>query len=322
MGFLARVPGSTLSRLWQDESWLDGVSGATLQRLITAIPSLLAYVDGRSHAARIDSVLTECADSGLEVRFDRLETLIARGQPVQHLVTALEATASVMRLDSRTAIASLARCWGSGQSIALDAVIAPDHGVLAAPDLLVDKALQLIGVVDTGCNSLRTTVGYGILVHKATKLTGAVPAEVSNTAADRSAAFAYRSSVIGMLLHSDDPDAAFAYQRQLDARPLLRRNELWSLATFCGDEPQTPEFALTAKQLNRTAAEMIRDLSALNDAYLHYLVTTAIPAVLDYDPTFGSLQAELRTAVEQRLEHGVADARVRAATVALRKSIR
>ncbi len=322
VGVMSKVPAATLSRLWQDERWLDAVSGATLQRLITAIPSLLRYVNGRSHAARLESVLGECADSGLEVHLDRLESLIACGQSVQNLVTVLDAAAAVMRLDSRNAIAGLARCWGSGQSIALDAIVGPISGVLGGRDLLVDKALQLIGIVDTGCNSLRTTVGYGILVHKAAKLTGTVPVELSASAAERSSAFAYRSSVIGMLLRTNDPETALAYHRELENRPLLCRNELWSLATFSGDEPQTPQFAITAKQLKRTAADMIRDLSLLNDAYLYYLVTTAIPATLNYDSSFGSLRAELLTAVQQRLDLGIDDARVRSATVALMKSIR
>ncbi|MVU81602.1 hypothetical protein GPX89_30725 [Nocardia sp. ET3-3] len=150
----------------------------------------------------------------------------------------------------------------------------------------------------------------------------AVPVQIPAVAGERSSAFAYRSSVIGILLHTNDVEAAVAYQRELDARPLLRRNELWSLATFCGDEPQTPQFALTAKQLKRTAAEVIRDLSNLNDAYLHYLVTAAIPAVLEHDPSFGSLRAQLGTTMEQRVEHGIADARLRAATMAFMKSIR
>lgn len=47
--FLANVPKSTLSRLWHDQRWLDAVSGATLQRLISAMPGLAAYVEFRSH---------------------------------------------------------------------------------------------------------------------------------------------------------------------------------------------------------------------------------------------------------------------------------
>ncbi|GAB4590045.1 hypothetical protein [Nocardia sp. IFM 10818] len=319
VAFLSTVSTSTLSRLWQDEQWLDAVSGATLQRLITAVPGLAGYVERRSHSARVEAALRRCAESGLEVRHDRLADLIRTGQPVQYVATVLEAAAGVMRLDARATVASLARCWGSRQSHALDAVFAlSPEGLVARPEELADKALQLVDRVETG-NALRPTVGYGILVHKLTRLTGQMPAAAA-AAADRSSAFAHRSGVIGVLIGGGDVDAAIAYQRELVGNPLLRRNELWSLASFGGDIALTPEIGgATRARLHRTAAEVIGDIVALPEAYLHYLAATAIPVLLDYDSTFGSAAPELQRAVTARLDNGVQDPRTRSALADLIK---
>lgn len=65
---------------------------------------------------------------------------------------------------------------------------------------------------------------------------------------------------------------------------------------------------------------MIGDIATLPDAYLYYLVTTAIPVLLDYDHSFGASIVELRRAVTQRLDHGVENTRTRAASVRLIKA--
>lgn len=161
------------------------------------------------------------------------------GHGVQPLATVLEAAAAVMRMELRETVASLSRCWGLPQSHALDAVFSLSPDALATqPHLLTDKAMQLIERVNTG-NAMRPTIGIGILVHKLTRLTGAMPERVP--VADRCSAFVYRSGIIGMLLGRGDLDAAVAYHRQLQADPLLRRNELWSLVTFGGDIALAPE---------------------------------------------------------------------------------
>jgi 2-methylisocitrate lyase-like PEP mutase family enzyme len=67
----------------------------------------------------------------------------------------------------------------------------------------------------------------------------------------------------------------------------------------------------------RTASQVIGDIATLPDAYLYYLTTTAIPVLLDCDHSFGSSIAKLRCAVTQRLDHGVEDARTRAASLHL-----
>lgn len=322
VAFLSQVPTSTLSRLWSDESWLDGITGVTLQRLISALPNLTQYIESRSQAIRLEYALHCCTDSGLAVRQDRIALLLKQGQSAQYLATALEAEAGVMRGDSKAAVASLARCWGAKQSAALDMIVTPASGVIVHPEAVVEKALRLMGGVNTSANCLHTTVGYGILVHKLTKLTGRVPADISPTT-ERSSAFSYRSGVIGILLRTDDLDAAIAYHRELESSPLLQRNEVWSLGTFAGDIPQTPQLTLSGKPwLSLTAANVIADIANLGDAYLYYLATTAVPVLLSYDPIFGSAKAELAHAINQRMETGIRNEHARKASIALISSLR
>src|SRR5262249_53996112 len=122
-------------------------------------------------------------------------------------------------------------------------------------------------------------------------------------------------------LSTGDPAAAASYRRQLEHNPLLRRNELWSLATFGGDISQTPDFSVRIKGgLSRTVTDVLADIADLNEGYLHYLVTTAIPVVLDYDSNFGTAKDALRQALRQRLDRGIDDEQVRQATAALMKS--
>ncbi|MGH7746184.1 MAG: hypothetical protein ACREQ5_15680, partial [Candidatus Dormibacteria bacterium] len=171
--FLSHVPTSTLSRLWRDESWLDRVSGATLQQLIAVIPGLGEYVTHRSHGARLESVLRECYATGLEVSGKGLVSLGTDGRSAQHAATVLTAAACVMRLKPHEALMHMARCWGSAQDRVLDALFSP-RGLLIDPATLIIRALHLIEILDVNNNALHTTVGYGILVHKLTKWTGDV----------------------------------------------------------------------------------------------------------------------------------------------------
>ncbi|WP_194835041.1 hypothetical protein [Nocardia sp. XZ_19_369] len=321
--FLSKLPASTLSRLWRNEHWLDRVSGATLQQLVAVLPGLAEYVTRRSYGSRLGTVLRECDEAGLDISNGRIGALLSDGPPAQHVATTLAAASSMMRLDSHGAVSNLARCWGASQDVALDALFSAEpHGLLADMAPLVEKGLQLIDILDGGTNSLHTTVGYGILVHKLTKLTGAVPADTSPHARERNSAFAYRSGTIGVLLRSGDTDASVAYSRSLDQNALLRRNELWSMTSFYADMPQSSDFSLPAKGgLHNTEAAMSRDLASSNEAYLHYLVTSAIPVLLEHDQLFGAATGEIARQLRDRLERGVSDKRVVTAGAKLLKSM-
>ncbi|MFD6158086.1 hypothetical protein ACFWF7_10810 [Nocardia sp. NPDC060256] len=313
--FLSKLPASTLSRLWRNELWLDRVSGATLQQLVAVVPGLSEYVTRRSYGSRLGSVLRECDEAGLDIANGPIGALLTDGRSAQHVATALAAASSMMRLDSHAAVSNLARCWGVSQDLALDALFSAEpHGLVADMAPLVERGLQVIDILDGGSNSLHTTVGYGILVHKLTKLTGAVPADTSPHARERNSAFAYRSGTIGVLLRSGDIDASIAYALSLDENVLLRRNELWSLTSYYADMPQSPDFSLPAKGgLYNTEAEMSKDIASSNEAYLHYLVTSAIPVLLEHDRLFGAATGEIARQLRNRLDRAVSDRRVAAA---------
>lgn len=324
LAFLSQVPVSTLSRLWQDESWLDRVSGPTLQLLLGALPGLAEHLARRGCAARLEGAVRKCRDAGLELRPGAMARFLADVRLIPHLATALSAAAGVARLDPREATAYLARCWGSRQDLALDAAFSagPDR-LLADPAGLLAQARDLVGRVEVGNNALHPTVAYGILVHKIAKATGAPPVLHRPDTPERHSAFAYRSGVIGVLLHTDDLETSIAYQRALERNPLLRRNELWSLSSYCADIQQTPQFTVTmTRGLRRTAGEVIRDVGLRNETYLHYLVNTAIPVLLERDPGFGGQQAELRRSLHERLTAGISAPIVRTAAAQLIRKTR
>ncbi|MFI9504990.1 hypothetical protein [Nocardia sp. NPDC052566] len=123
------------------------------------------------------------------------------------------------------------------------------------------------------------------------------------------------------MLHNDDIDTALAYHRAVTANPLLARNELWSMGSFAADLPC--DFTLPPKtSLRRTATEVIRDITSRGDAYLYYLISTAVPVQLAYDRDFGGLRDGLDEAITARVAQGISDPRVQAASEALIKTIR
>lgn len=313
--FLSKLPASTLSRLWRNELWLDRVSGATLQRLIAVLPGLPEYVTRCSYGSRLAETLRECDEAGLEISQERMAELLTDHRTAQHVATILATASSMMELDPHAAVSNLARCWGVRQDLALDALFANEpHGLLSDMTPLVKRGLELIDVLDGGSNSLHTTVGYGILLHKLTKLTGAVPADISPRARERNSAFAYRSGAIGVLLGEGDTDTSIAYARSLEQNTLLRRNELWSVTSYYADTPRSQDFSLpTGGGFHNTEAEVSKDIASRNEAYLHYLVTSAIPVLLEHDRLFGTTTGEIARQLRNRLEKNVSDKRVLAA---------
>ena len=152
---------------------------------------------------------------------------------------------------------------------------------------------------------MQAIVARGILVHKTMKLTGqapilALPETTSNEA------FTYRSAVIGHLLSAGDLDTVDKYRRSIDQHPLLRANEVWSLSTYAKDIRQTTDFRVPKPaSLTMTATEIVKDTKNLNEAYVYYLMSIAVPAILDHDPAFGSRRLELASALAFRLEVGL-----------------
>ncbi|MFI6044220.1 hypothetical protein ACIA8C_21495 [Nocardia sp. NPDC051321] len=314
------MPKSTLSRLWRDEAWLDRAMGPTLQQLIAVLPGLGEYVMARSYAARLSDVLRACDAIGLAVRPDRIRTL-AESCPIQYVTNVLAAAVAIMRLDTAGAFSQLARRWGDKQDIAIDALFdRSPNGLLDDPAPLTAQSVRLVELSDIRDNSMYSTVGHGILVHKLTKLNEMGAAEISSGCRDRRSAFTYRSAVIGRLLRAEDIAAADAYRAQVQDNDLLLRTELWSLASYSADVPVTPDFSLPPTILRGTAEDVMRDIFIRNNTYLHYLLTSAIPVLLRYDPSFGGKRLELVSAITDRIERG-AYRRTESAGMVLARSV-
>ncbi|WP_405163083.1 hypothetical protein OG203_43635 [Nocardia sp. NBC_01499] len=314
------MPKSTLSRLWRDETWLDRAMGPTLQQLIAVLPGLGEYVMARSYASRLSDVLRACDEVGLIVLPDRVRTL-TESCPIQYVTNALAAAVAIMQLDTAGAFSQLARRWGDQQDIAIDALFARSpNGLLDNPGPLTAQSSRIVELSDTRDNSMYSTVGHGILVHKLTKLNEMAAVEISSGCRDRRSAFTYRSAVIGRLLRAEDIAAADAYRAHVRDNDLLLRTELWSLASYSADVPLTPDFSLPPTTLRGTAEEVLRDILIRNNTYLHYLVTSAIPVLLRYDASFGGKRLELVSAITDRIERG-AYRRTEAAAMALARSV-
>lgn len=321
---LSGASTSTVSRLWSDPFWLDKVAGATLQNLVAVIPDLAEYVTRRSAARVIEAALVQCAHVGLEVSMSELDALVRRPDSGRHVAMVLSAAVSVMRQDRRSANAWLTRSWGSVPDIALDTLFTTGTGALLTDqEHFLSQATRMVeNGTTTSDNSLYSTVGSGILVHKLAKVHGAAPITVS-VVPQRSSAFLYRSSRIGMILARADVDVAKRYAADVRASPLLQRNEIWSLASYSADLAQSTDFSLPATTtLIDTVEIILHDLEDRNEAYVHYLVTTAIVAVLAHDNGFGAVKSRLADTLRHRIDDGIHDSGVRSACDALLTAIR
>ncbi|MDI9894018.1 LacI family DNA-binding transcriptional regulator [Rhodococcus sp. IEGM 1381] len=316
---LSGVSTSTVSRLWSDHFWLDRVAGATLQNLVAVIPDLAEYVTRRSRARVIEAALLQCADVGLEVSISELDALMRRPDSGRHVAAVLSAATSVMRQDRRSANAWLTRSWGSAPDVALDALFSSGpSSLLINQNCFLSQATRMVETgTNTSDNSLYSTVGSGILVHKLAKVHGASPITVTD-APQRSSAFLYRSSRIGTILANADVDVARRYAADVRASPLLQRNEIWSLASYSADLAQSTDFSLPpTTTLIDTVEIILHDLEDRNEAYVHYLVTTAIVAVLAHDNGFGTSKSRLADTLRHRIDDGIHDSGVRSACDAL-----
>ena len=322
VALLSEATTSTLSRLWFDSAWLDRISGTTLQGLLAVIPGLMDYVSHRSRTRRIDNALRQCVDIGLEVSATTIDALVGQGSGI-HVATALAAAASVVHGDHRSAYARLTRCWGAQPDAALDALFSSGpEALLSDPSSFVTHAARMVETNVGNENSLHRTVGSGILVHKLTKMEGAPPIATSHEAPQRSSAFSYRSAAIGVILNSDDVAESVRYRSNLESSSLLQRNEIWSMASYSTDLIQTSDFSIPSTlSLSDTANIVLSDVNSRSEAYLHYLITAAIPAVLAHDPKFGHAKSRLIEALKLRIDHGISDRNVLTACSALLKKI-
>src|SRR5271165_2126284 len=103
VAFTADLDESTVSRLWADPCWLDRVSGASLQRIIAAVPGAAEYVTSYSLSARLGRLTADLAAEGLEVDENTLLACQAGGIPIPYIANALQAALHTVRGDDAKA---------------------------------------------------------------------------------------------------------------------------------------------------------------------------------------------------------------------------
>jgi hypothetical protein len=296
---LAELQESTVSRLWSDPLWLDRITGPTLQHVIAAVPGVAGYVAFRPLAARLSKLTVALADTGLDV--DPAGVRAAQDDSVlaPHIANALNAALQIVRGDTQKAASQLARLWGKDQDQALMRLFShgPDR-LLTNPERLVRASAEMAPHLRRRGRSFHAMLAEAAIAHHAHV---ELPVSGSNIG-DRHEALSLRSSVMGTLIIDNDFEAADRYEHLIARIPLLAMVEEWSFPTYARDVLPDPGFSLPRSILLRnTAAEVIREIGAYSDAYVHYLLSVYVPLAFARDPTFGLAAAGLVAAIRDRL---------------------
>ncbi len=304
VAFVSGLEESTISRLWSDVSWLDRVTGSSLQRLIASVPGVAEYVTTYSLAARLSWLIRSLAEEGLVVNDEALQSCRRDRVPQPYVGNALEAALHTMRGDVPKVVSYLARFWGRDQDRALERLYSrrKDDGLLSNPEILLAASAELAPQTVRRAYSFHSILAQATLAHYATR-TSDIGTAPWSTAADRRGAFTLRSRVMGQLIERNDCDLAEKYERTVTDSPVLTAIEEWSFPTYMRDSRPNSDFAVPRSLLLRnTAREVIREIGEYNDAYMHYLLSTYIPIALERDPTFGLSLDKVANAIRQRLE--------------------
>ncbi|MBW8481717.1 hypothetical protein [Actinomadura parmotrematis] len=310
---------STVFRLWDNDAWLDRISGRSLQSLISSIPGVAEYSTAHSVLKRRETLVDDLAGEGLVVNAEALDA-----SPVapQHLLNALEAALLIVRDAPVQKVSSyLARFWGREQDRALSSLFSTEGGLLHDPHRLFESSVDIAPRLNRKSYSFHSILALNILTHQVSKVTGATEAELSFEVPGRRSAFMMRGVVMGSLINSNDVDLAERYQYELERTPIFTALEHWSFPTYTRDGRISSDFTLpSALLLRNTAREVLREIGTYNDAYFLYLLITYVPLALQRDPTFGGRLPELRAALLRRAT-GHADRRIRRAGAELARRI-
>lgn len=198
----------------------------------------------------------------------------------------------------------LARFWGRDQDRVLERLYVPRQagGLLDDPQPLVEASADLAPRLVRKAYSLHSILAQSALAHHVGRATGAAGPAQGGPADDRRTALTLRSSIMGLLIETNDLDLAGKYERMVDGSPVLTLVEQWALPTYARDARPNPDFALPSSLLLRnTASEVIQETGTYSDAYVHYLLATYLPLALQKDPTFGLALDDLTNAIRQRL---------------------
>jgi hypothetical protein len=318
VAFLAGLDESTVSRLWCDNAWLDRIRGKTLQAIIGAVPGVAELLVDHALARRRVGLLNELADVGLSVDENAFRNILTTEKVhEQWLSGALYAAFHVVRGDDGRASAHLARFWGCEQNRALGFIWRT--GLVSDIGLLVEKATAMSRRLAEPSNSYHALVSHATLVHHVAKATGDLLGSVDPTSLNRSNAMAYRSGVIGRIMQSADSDLAEHYSGAVEKSTLLRMLERWAFPTFTRDAPVSMDFSVPRSMLlRRCACYMAAAINQCNDAYLHYLVSVALPHMFQQDRTLGLRAGEIAAKLSDRIDTGMRPATAKTATALLK----
>ncbi|MEO3827397.1 hypothetical protein [Actinomadura sp. B10D3] len=292
---------STIFRLWDNEEWLDRVSGRSLQSLMSSVPGIAEYSMAHAVRKRRDGLVADLQREGLAVDLAALEN-----SPVakQHLLNALEAAVHIMRGQATQKTSSfIARFWGREQDTALEALYSTEsgHGLLVDPQKLFDSTIELAPRLNRKTYSFHSILALNILTHQVSKVTGELEADLGFEMPGRQTAFMMRGVVMGCLISSNDFELAERYRQELDATPVYAALEEWAFPTYSKDGRISSDFTLPSSlSLRNTAVEVLREIMVYSDAYLYYLASTYIPLALKRDPAFGGKLPELIQALRLR----------------------
>lgn len=324
VAFISGLEESTVYRLWDNPSWLDKISGRSLQALIATVPGLGDYVARYSIRSRRAKLLEDLAVDGLDINEAAISRCVAAGIPEQYITAALQAAVHIMRCDNVKASSYLARFWGAGQDRALTALFSPSaaSGLLKNSGKLIAASAELAAHLERKGYSFHTIITQAVFGHYIGKAIGQSPALPEIV--DRQTAFTYRSSVMGLLISTNDRELAEQYRENVKSTPVLRTIEEWSFPTYTRDTRPNSDFTLPRSLLLRnTAQEILSEIRSgeYGEAYIAYLVSTYLPIALRRDPTFGLSLGELRSALLAYREQST-DKEIKAICESLAKKIR
>jgi hypothetical protein len=315
---LADVPSSTLNRLWKEPDWAARSTGAVLHQLVAVMPSLAAYVAGRGFTTAAQRHLRTLSANGIRLqRPVRVST-----DQVAALGNALGIAAAIVNGSRDEVCRRLSLSYGLGHDKFVDAVFAPGSNNLfcGAEKALLPAAFAMHEPA-LGAMSVASVVGGAVLTHKLVKYSELSAGSPSEPRGDMRSAFMHRGITIAGLLREGDLDLARKYQREIEAHPVLARNEQWSLLTYGTGRRLPADFSLPALTPH-VIDEIIRDMSVRNEAYLAYLSLVALPMLRLLAPSEALLQARLGTALEARLSAGISDVKLRRDVVSLHHRLR
>jgi hypothetical protein len=309
---LADVPSSTLNRLWKEPDWAARSTGAALHQLVAVMPSLSAYLVGRGFTTTAQRHLRTLSVSGIELQ----RPVRVSADQVAALGNALGVAAAIVNGKRDEVRRRLSLGWGLGHDSFVDGVFAPgSNSLFRGGESLLSAALAMHEPT-SGAMSVASMVGGAVLTHKLEKYSELSAGSPGEPRGDMRSAFMHRSITIAGLLREGDPDLARKYQREIEAHPVLARNERWSLLTYGTGRRLPKDFSMPAVT-SHVYHEIIRDVSALNEAYLAYLSLVALPISRLFASSQVALRARLGAALETRLASGISDVKLRCDLVSL-----